>query len=149
MGIETLIGWVFSCDQAALRTFLSICMFVHTGQKSDDFKQIWAFLDYNTSLNSQMATKWCKKLGMAYKTWSFIFQGHLSNFKVTVAAKLMIWLWFEHYGWQLEFEFMDCYNTTHIAFRKEHGRASLLFPEVISQILRSHWVKNQFVHDLK
>ena len=43
----------------------------------------WTFPDCNSSLNSRMATKWCAKLEVAKKRRPFVFQGHLSNFKVT------------------------------------------------------------------
>ena len=49
-------------------------------------RRIWpklAFPDCNSSLNSPMATKWCTKLEVAQKRCPIIFQGHLSNFKVT------------------------------------------------------------------
>ena len=80
------------CDQAVLRT-LSICMSVHTGQKSDDFHQIWAFMDYNTSLNSQMATNDAKSLA-----WHI--RGGLLFFKVICQISRSQWLqnrWFGSY----------------------------------------------------
>ena len=54
----------------------------HTAQKID-FDPNWAFPDCNSSLNSQMATKWYTKLEVALKRCPIVFQGHLSNFKVT------------------------------------------------------------------
>ena len=36
----------------------------HTGQKIVDFDPNWAFPDYNFSLNSPMALKWCTKLNV-------------------------------------------------------------------------------------
>ena len=34
----------------------------HTGQKNADFNLNWAFLDFNSSLNSPVALKWCTKV---------------------------------------------------------------------------------------
>ena len=55
----------------------------HTAKKIVDFDPNWAFPDCNSSLNSQMATKWCRKLEVALKRCPIVFQGHLSNFKFT------------------------------------------------------------------
>ena len=41
----------------------------------------------NSSLNTPMATKWCTKLDVALKRCPIVFQGHLSNFKVTRVKK--------------------------------------------------------------
>ena len=41
------------------------------------------FLDCNSSLNSHMIMKWCKKLDVAKERCPIVFQGHPSNFKVT------------------------------------------------------------------
>ena len=118
--IIPLISWyaIFSCDQAALRTLLSVhppltpfSQFFfssdhheifrsyyhwqnwspckksrsevkgHRGQNK--FSPIRAFLECNSSLNSQMATKCCTKLVMAQKRYPIVSWGHLSNFKVT------------------------------------------------------------------
>ena len=53
------------------------------GSKKLEFDPDWAFPDCNSSLNSPMATKWCTKLEVAWKRCPIVFQGHLSNFKVT------------------------------------------------------------------
>ena len=55
----------------------------HTALKIVEFDPDWAFPDCNSSLNSPMATKWCTKLEVALKRCPIVFQGHLSNFKVT------------------------------------------------------------------
>ena len=55
----------------------------HTALKFAKFDPDWAFPDCNSSLNSTMATKWCTKLEVALKRCPIVFQGHLSNFKVT------------------------------------------------------------------
>ena len=55
----------------------------HSGQKIANFDLNWAFPICNSSLNSLMAMKWCKKLEVASKRCPIVFQGHPSNFKVT------------------------------------------------------------------
>ena len=55
----------------------------HTALKIVEFDSDWGFPDCNSSLNTQMATKWCTKLGVALKRCPIVFQGHPSNFKVT------------------------------------------------------------------
>ena len=55
----------------------------HMGKKIVEFYPNWALPDYNSSLNSSLAMKWCKKLAAALKRCPIVFQGHLSNFKVT------------------------------------------------------------------
>ena len=59
----------------------------HTAQKIVNFDPNWAFPDCNSSLNLPMATKWCTKLEVAQKRCLIVFQGHLSNFKVTQLKK--------------------------------------------------------------
>ena len=60
------------------------------GKKFANFDPNWAFLDYNSSLNSLMAMKWCTKLDVVKKRCPIVFQGHPSNFKVTWNKKLPI-----------------------------------------------------------
>ena len=55
----------------------------HTALKIVKFDPNWAFPDCNSSLKSSMATKWCTELEVALKRCPIVFQGHLSNFKVT------------------------------------------------------------------
>ena len=55
----------------------------HTAKKIVDFDPNWPFPDCNSSLNLPMAMKWCAKLEIALNRCPIIFQGHLSNFKVT------------------------------------------------------------------
>ena len=56
---------------------------VHTALKIVEFDPKWAFPDCNSSLNSPMAMKCCTKLETAKERCPIVFQGHLSNFKVT------------------------------------------------------------------
>ena len=49
----------------------------------------WTFPDCNSSLNSPMGTKWCTKLEVALKRCPIVFQGHLSNLKVTRLKKIV------------------------------------------------------------
>ena len=62
----------------------------HTALKIIAFDPDWAFPDYNSSLNSPMATKWCTKLEVAKKRCPIVFEGHPSNFKVTRLKKASI-----------------------------------------------------------
>ena len=55
----------------------------HTALKIVKFDPKWAFPDCNSSLNSPMAMKCCTKLETAKERCPIVFQGHLSNFKVT------------------------------------------------------------------
>ena len=56
----------------------------HTALKIVEFDTNWAFPNYNSSLNSPMAMKCCTKLETAKGRCPIIFQGHPSNFKVTL-----------------------------------------------------------------
>ena len=55
----------------------------HTALKIVEFDPNWAFPDCNSSLNSPMAMKCCRKLETAKERCPIVFQGHSSNFKVT------------------------------------------------------------------
>ena len=55
----------------------------HTALKIVEFDPNWAFPDSNSSLNSTMDMKCCTKLETAKERCPIVFQGHLSNFKVT------------------------------------------------------------------
>ena len=57
----------------------------HRALKIVDFDPNWLFPDCSSSLNSPMATKWCKKREVAWKRCPIVFQGHTSNCKVTRA----------------------------------------------------------------
>ena len=97
----------------------------HTAKKIVDFDPNWAFPDCNSSLNSPMGTKWCTKFEVAQKRCPIVLQGHPSNFTVTRAEKLTIWIQFE--------------ITRPVADIKSLRFA--LF-EVTHQISRSHRLKN-------
>ena len=55
----------------------------HTALKIVKFDPNWAFPDCNSSFNSPMAMKCYTKLEKAKERCPIVFQGHLSNFKVT------------------------------------------------------------------
>ena len=119
------------------------------GSKNINFDPNWAFPDYNSSLNSPMATKWCTKLEAAQEMCPIVFQGHSSNFKVTRLKKSLIltqigrfqtvtpvsihrWIW------------NDAQSLTW------YRRSVLLFVKVIHQISWSHGLKNwQFESNLR
>ena len=50
----------------------------------------WVLQDCNWSLNSLMASKWCKKLDVVLTRCQIVFQGHLLNFEVTRHRKSLI-----------------------------------------------------------
>ena len=113
----------------------------HTAKKLDNFDLNWGFPDCNSSLNSPMARKWCTKLEVAQKRGPIVFEGHLSNFKVTRPKKLSILtqigrfrtvtpVWIHWWLWN------DSQSL------KQHWRGVLLFFKVICQISRSHETKN-------
>ena len=52
-------------------------------KKINDFYRNCVFSDCNSSLNSQMAMKWCTQLEVASERCSIVFQGHPLNFKGT------------------------------------------------------------------
>ena len=56
----------------------------HTAVKIVEFDPNWAFPDCNSSLNSPMAMKCCTKFETAKERCPIVFQGHPSNFKVTL-----------------------------------------------------------------
>ena len=71
----------------------------------------------NSSLNSQMATKWYTKLKVAYKKWAIFYWSHTWNFKVTRAEKSAIRLLrFERFQTIIPVEFMDGYGIWHLYF---------------------------------
>ena len=53
------------------------------GTKSRRFWLEFSFSDFNSSLNSRMALKWCTKLDVIEKRSPIVFQGRLPNFKDT------------------------------------------------------------------
>ena len=61
-----------------------------TRLKNVDLDPNWAFPNCNSRFNLPMATKWCKKLEVALKRCPIVFQGHMSNFKVTWNKKSSI-----------------------------------------------------------
>ena len=68
------------------------------GRKIDDLNPNWAFPDYNSSLNSQMATEWYTKLEVAKKGALLFFKVICQIWlQVTGAEKSMAWLGFEHF----------------------------------------------------
>ena len=69
----------------------------HKGQKIAYSDPNWAFTDSYSSFISPMASKWCTKLDLVYKRWSVVFQGHLSNLKVTRDEKWLIFTRIERF----------------------------------------------------
>ena len=88
----------------------------HTALKIVEFYPNWPFPDWNSSLNSPMATKWCTKLEVAQKRCAIVFQGHTSNFKVTRLKNRRFWPKLGVSGLELQFEFPDGFEMMHKAW---------------------------------
>ena len=122
---------------------------VHTGQKIADFVPHWAFPDCNSSLNSPMALKWYTKLNVVKKRCRMVFQGHLSNFKVTQDKKSPILTRIECFRTvnQVWFHWWILNDAQSLMF---HRTCALLFSKVIHQISRSPGTKyHQFRPELR
>ena len=109
----------------------------HTALKIIKFDPNWAFPDSNSSLNSPMVTEWCTKLEVAWKRCHIVFQGDMSNCKVTRLKKLSILtqigrFWTRTPVWIHQWLWNDAQSL----------RGALLFFKVIRQISRSHGEKN-------
>ena len=109
----------------------------HTAKKIVDFDPNWAFPDCNSSLNSQMATKWCTNLEVAQKWCPVVFRCHTSNCKVTRWKHRRFWLELSVSGLQVQFEFTDGFEMMHKAWRSIE-EVSYWFFSVIYQISRLH-----------
>ena len=96
--------------------------------------QLQPFPDCNSSLNSHMVMKWCTKLDVIEERCPIVFQGHLSNFKVTQLKKLLIltqirlfrtvtpvwiqwWLWNDAQTWSTIEEVPYCFSMSPIKFQ--------------------------------
>ena len=64
----------------------------HTGQNIANFDPNWAFPNCNSSLNSPMDLKWCTKFDVVKEKCHIVFRDNPSNFNVTQAEKLTIWI---------------------------------------------------------
>ena len=130
----------------------------HAAKKIVDFDPNWAFPDCISSLNSQMALKWCIKIEVPKKRCPVVFQGYPSNFKVTRLKKSSILtqigsfrtvtpVWIPHWLWN---------GAQRL---KQHRRGTLLFFKVIRQFSRSsgqiianfdpNWAFRQFLPGLR
>ena len=107
----------------------------HTAKKIIDFDQNCAFPDSISSLNSQMAMKWCIKFEVAYKRCPIVFQGHPWNFKVTRDKYRWFWAELSVSGLSLQFEYTDGFDMIYKAWSSRTG--ALSFVKVIHQISRS------------
>ena len=73
----------------------SVCVFVRLSEVKGQghrgvLNPVWAYRNCTSNLISQMATKECTNLKIAYRMCSTVFQGHLSNLKL----KWGDYLWF-------------------------------------------------------
>ena len=115
----------------------------HTALKIVELDPNWTFPDFNSSLNSPMATKWSTKLEAAYKRCPIVFQGHPSNCKVTRLKKLSVLTQIRRFRtvtpvWIHQWLRNDAQSL------KQHRRGTLLFFKVIRQIARSRVSKNHW-----
>ena len=58
----------------------------HTALKSVEFDPDWVFPDCNSSLNSPMATKWCRKLEVAQKRCPIVFSCDLAALQMVFSV---------------------------------------------------------------
>ena len=105
-------------------------------KKSPILTQMERFRTVTSPLNSQMAMKWCTKLEVAWKRCPIVFQGHLSNFKVT-RKKIA------DFDLNLVFPACNFILISQMAMKwyTKLRRGALLFFKVIRQISRSHGTK--------
>ena len=62
----------------------------HTALKIVDFDPNWAFPDFNSSLESPMATKWCAKLEVALKRCPFVFSCNQAALQMVFSVCLSV-----------------------------------------------------------
>ena len=102
---------------------------------------VWAFPGRNSSLNSQMTTKWWTKFQIAYKRWPIVFQGHPSNFKVIRDKKSPILTRNERF-WTVTQAWIHKWLWNEVQSLRFPRRGVLLFFEVIYKISMSHGPRN-------
>ena len=110
-------------------------------KKIANFEQNCAFPDCNSSLNSPMAKKWCKKLELGKGRCPVVFQCHLSNVIVTRLKKSSIFTQIGRFRTVTpvcihRWPWNDAQNL------KWHRRGSLLFFKVIHQISKTRGTEN-------
>ena len=84
--------------------------------KKNILTQNWDFSVWNSSSNSQMATKWCPNLEVAKKRCPIVFQGHPWNFKITRDKYRWFWAELSVSGLSLQFEFTDGFEMIYKAW---------------------------------
>ena len=84
-----LKAWISVSEVPYCFSMSSVNLQGHAEQKITDFDPIYTLSDCNSSLNSHMATKLHTKLDVARERCPIVFQGHLSNFKVTQLTKIV------------------------------------------------------------
>ena len=88
----------------------------HRANKNIYLNQNWDFSDCNSSLNSQMAMKWCSNLEVVKKRYPIVFQGHPWNFKVPRDKYRWFWAELSVSGLSLQFEFTDGFEMIYKAW---------------------------------
>ena len=159
-----IMKWYIKLDVAYER-----CPIVFQGHPSNfkvtrhkkivDFDPNWAFPEYNLSLNTPVATKWCTQLAVAWKRYRIVFQYHPSNFKVTRLKKNSILNQIRRFRtltpvWIYWWLWNDAQSL------KQHGRGSLIFSmssvkfqgyptqksSILTQIRRFRTVTQVWIH---
>ena len=74
-----------------------------------------------------MATKWCSKFEVAQKRDPIVFQGHLSNYKVSHGKKMPHFTQIEHFRTEFQIEFTDGFEIMDKAWHSIKGGALLFF----------------------
>ena len=120
------IAWCSLGDMPYCFSRSSIKFEGHTTKNIVAFDPNWGFPDSNSSLNSPMAMKWCKKHKAALKRCPIVFQGYPSNFKVTRDKTLPILTRIERFRtvtpvWIHQWLWNDAQSL------KQHWRSALLF----------------------
>ena len=131
----------------------------HTALKIVEFYPNWASPDCNSSLNSPMATKWCTKLEVALKRCPIVFQGHMSNCKVTRLKKSSIFtqirrfrtvtpVWIHqdykmmHKAWSSIEQAPYCFSRSYVKLQGHTAKKS----SILTQIRRFQTVTPVWIH---
>ena len=162
--------FVFSYDQAALWTVLSVCPPVFqsvrpefsgviTIDKSDvqgkghgqrwkvkvtevkiNFDLIWAILEHNSSWNSQMASKRCTKFIVALKRVSGCFQDHPWKFNVTRSKQIA--------NFDLNWAFRNCKSNLNSQMAMKWCRHLCLITALFHRAWQLHNIKSMCITNL-
>ena len=119
--------WVFSCDQAALRTLLSVCPSVCLSVCHTFFTMFRLSYHHEIFRSDYQWQKWrpCKRSRAEVKGQGHRGQHRLNRFRTVTPVWIQIWWW------------NDAYSLMMLR------RGALFFFKVIRQISRSHGSKKR------